>query len=167
MTPPRGGDVVVATLAGLGVVTVVEALAVPLRALALHSGAYGLQTTVSVLAALVAAGAGAATAVAVHELRLAPGTAGGPVRWLLVGLPTVVVLAVVAVLATLAWGPFGAVGRGAFVAPLSQWLGTLLPVLGTQVVAVLVGAGAALAAGAVCRSRTAARTAPGPSPTAH
>ncbi|NCT89605.1 hypothetical protein GXB85_01355 [Cellulomonas sp. APG4] len=167
MSPLRGRDVLVATLAGLGVVTVVDALAVPFLALAVHAGAYGVNALVSSLVGIVAAGAGAATAVVVHELRLAPGAGSGPAQWLLVGLPTVLVLAVVAVVGTLAWGPLGSFGRGSFTAPAAEWLGAVLPVLGTQVVAVLVGAGAALGAGALCRSRSAARTAPGPSVAPH
>ena len=151
MTGVRVPDVLVATLAGLGVVTVVDTLAVPFTVMAVRAGAPDLNVVVQLLVSVASAALGSAVAVVVHELRLAPRTAGGPARWLLVGLPTVLVLAVLALVATVAWGSFASV----------------LPVLAAQALAVLVGAGAALAAGAVVGSRSVSRTLPEPPAAAH
>lgn len=142
MSGIRVPDVLVATLAGLGVVTIVDALGSPVTALLVRSGMYEVNNVIAVLVSLVAAAVGAATAVVVHELRLAPGVARGPLQWLVVGLPTVLVLGVVAMIGSAFWGS----------------VGPFLAAFGVQLVGLLVGAGSALVAGSVLRSRSAART---------
>ena len=149
---PGGRELVVGALAGLGAASLVLALVGQVAAALARGGDFRVIGAISAVGTLVAVVVGAATAVVV--LATVPGLAGRlPVgSRLAVAMPVVAVLLVEAVVPTLLLGdlaPFLAVQAGALVA-----------------VGLLLGAGAALVAGAVA-GRPAPRTASGPGASPH